>query len=193
VPSNTITNIVTMDGIVITQNLDQEPGWITAYFPDGGTNWVNDAGMAFDVLGSPAGKVTTLWASSPIELLEPTTGTSIQRSDVTGVVGAWGANGNLYLRSADNQLVALDPSLRVEWATGLQPAISMVVDCARNQYGDPIPGPGILYFSAFNPAGMMAVIVDDHGTSVTSPWPTDAHDPRRTNNSATPLEEFRCP
>jgi hypothetical protein len=75
----------------------------------------------------------------------------------------------------------------------LAPYVSIVLDCARDAYGVPISRPGVLYFGVGNPVGTAAVIVDDHGLSMTSPWPTDAHDARRTNNSATALQEFRCP
>lgn len=75
-----------------------------------------------------------------------------------------------------------------------------VLDCTRDLTRAKSPGrPGVAYSveSSHSFGGrtvsLVAVIVDSAGIDTAAEWPVHLHDPRHTNNSATPLTEFSCP
>lgn len=122
-----------------------------------------------------------------------------------------GGAGTLYLSTMDDvsaqmgfRVKAVDAiALTPQWETPLVTngffARPRLIDCSRTPAGAGLSGrPGVLYVSVVvtgTPTRTLvwAIVVDSPGLDATAPWPMQTHDPRNTNNVATPLGDFACP
>lgn len=109
-----------------------------------------------------------------------------------------GTGGIAYFVGTDNSIHVLTSELVKLWSgtaeTSVVVASSPNIDCARRADGSKQTGrpPGTLYYGANN-GKLYAIIVDNPGIDITSPWPKYQHDPRNTGSLSTPLSEFTCP
>jgi hypothetical protein len=95
--------------------------------------------------------------------------------------------------TASSDLISVSGSLGPLWTLPgiLSNASAPALDCARIA-GAVAPGPGVLYVGD-STGSVYAFVVDHRGVDVTGQWPKLLHDPRNTNNAATPLGPFACP
>lgn len=160
--------------------LAEADGGIFSLWADGGTT----TAVRFTSAGVGAGSVPT---PVPMETLP-----------------AIGRGGVLHFTSQSGAIVVATRDFRIAWSASFPGSLfpsDVNLDCTRDGASNPIPGrPGVVYaisappFSGpATPNELYALITDSAGVDITAEWPMRSHDPRRTNNSATPLTEFSCP